>query len=104
MHLQLANTIELRHFNEKNLNLPTDYKYFTLILELNSDPELLWQNFRKSTRRYIRKSSRANFKITIESKDVEKFYELYSRGMRDLGTPVEGHTFFKTCYRSLGIM
>lgn len=97
-----ADYLELRHFNEKSVNLPTTYKYFTSILNLHQNLELLCQNFRKSTRRYVRKSSKMNFKITIVSKDVKKFYEVYSRGMRDLGTPAEGYTFFKNLLHEFG--
>jgi len=44
--------LEFRNYKEQEIDLITNNSYFTLILKLDSNPMLLWNNFRKSMRRY----------------------------------------------------
>ena len=77
----------------------TNKSYFTLVLDLNSDSNFLWNSLRKSMRRYIRKARDNNFEFTIKSNDLKNFYNLYSKNMRDLGTPAHSYNFFENILR-----
>jgi len=87
--------LELRNLKPNELGLATNDGYFALILELNQNPDVLWEKFRKSMRRYVRKAIKNNFQVTINSKKVKDFYNLYLQSMHNLGTPAHSYTFFR---------
>lgn len=87
--------LEFRNYKENEFKLNSNDSYYSLILKLNSNPELLWNNFRKSMRRYIGNAMKNNLVITTNPIYINEFYKLYSNNMKDLGTPVHSYTFFK---------
>lgn len=87
--------LEYRNMKEDDLELISNNEYFTLILKLNSDPMLIWNDFRKSMRRYIKHSIENNLVVSSSSNYLDDFYKIYSHNMRDLGTPVHSFAFFK---------
>jgi len=87
--------IEFRNLNYQNFESSVDKSYFTLILNVNRDISSLWGQLRKSMRRYVKKSMENNLEVILASNDVKNFYDVYSRHMRDLGSPVHSYDFFK---------
>lgn len=90
-----ANYVEFRQFEIKDLELVTNHTYVTSILKIDTNPEILWTQFRKNIRRYIKKSEAENLEIILNSKNIREFYDLYSQSMHSLGTPPHNHLFFK---------
>ena len=90
-----ADYLELRHLYKNEAELATNDVYFTLILELNQNPNILWEKLRKSMRRYVRKAVKNNLEVTIDSINLKGFYNVYTKNMRDLGTPVHSYRFFE---------
>lgn len=74
-----------------------------IITELTSEEDL-WKRFHKHTRNDIRKAEKSNLKIEKISskKSLKKFYKLYSKEMRNFGTPQHSFKFFKNCFEILG--
>ncbi len=85
--------LELREKRKLNFRLEINDKYFSFILKLSKDPNVLWNSFSQSTRRHIRKAEKIDFEIR-NNKDIDTFYNLYSRQMKNIGTPTLGYKFF----------
>ena len=90
-----ADYLELRHLYKTGSEFVTNDTYFTLILKLNKDPNVLWENFRKSMRRYIRKAVKNHLEVSLGPDNLKEFYNIYTINMRDLGTPVHRYSFFE---------
>ena len=90
-----ARRIELRNLDLQDLEGSVDRSYFTLVLDLARDEASLWAGLRKSMRRYVKKSMENKLEVIPSSGDARDFYTLYSRHMRDLGSPVHGYGFFR---------
>jgi hypothetical protein len=85
-----ASFIEFRNLNHQEFESSVDKSYFTLILKIR-DPTTLWDQLRKSMRRYVKKSMENNLEVVLSSRDVVQFYSIYSRHMRDVEkVPKEG--------------
>lgn len=90
-----VNYLELRQFDTKETELVSYDAYFTSILNLEKDPMIIWNKCRKSMRRYVKQAIENNLQIIKNSKNIEEFYNLYSRNMHALGTPPHSYTFFE---------
>ena len=91
-----ADYLELRYLNKNgnNPNPTTNSNYVTFILDLDINTEVVWRLFNNKVRNAIRKAIKSGVKIANES-HIDEFYGLYTRNMRDLGTPPHSFTFFK---------
>lgn len=75
-----------------------DKRYYTLILSLHPDPDIIWHKLNKKARNATRKAVQAGLKVEIQPAHVfvKQFYKVYAVNMRDLGTPVDGFRLFDT--------
>lgn len=90
---------EVRSLNQvPGAGLP-DRSYYSLVLSLHSDIAAQWSGLRKSMRRYVKKSQSATLTTNLDSHTIQGFFELYSRAMRDFGTPAHSDRFFKNICR-----
>jgi FemAB-related protein (PEP-CTERM system-associated) len=94
--------IEFRNLRPAGGNLPTKDLYMTFILELPDDAEVVWKTMRKRNRNILRKGIKSGLQLyrspepgRIEEEEFTKFYDLFARTQRALGTPVLPKTFFK---------
>ena len=94
-----ANYLELRQCNGNCCGLITKDRYFTLILDLKPDFDFLWMNFSKKVRNAIRKAVKSNLEVMIGREYIDEFYGIFSKNMRDLGTPVHNFSFFRNILR-----
>jgi FemAB-related protein (PEP-CTERM system-associated) len=70
-----------------------------LRLDLPSDPESLWAGFSCKVRNQVRKGQKNGLRISWGKRELlPSFYEVFSRNMRDLGTPVYGRSFFHAIF------
>lgn len=61
----------------------------TVVLTLPEDPETLWEDgLRSKVRSQVRRPMKEGFETRFGPDQVEAFYEVFVRNMRDLGTPV----------------
>ena len=87
--------LELRNREDFNYDLQSKKIYYSLILKLNPNFDILWKNFRRSMRRNVKKAMKNDMFVTLNSKDINGFYKIYAHNMRDLGTPVHNYSLFK---------
>jgi serine/alanine adding enzyme len=65
-------------------------------LPLPASAESLWDSFKPKVRNQIRKGDSANFSVAWGGAEfLDDFYDVFSRNMRDLGTPVFGKRLFR---------
>lgn len=84
-----ASHVELRHGAGISLDLPCRDEKVSMRLGLPSSDDELWQRFPSKLRAQIRRPTKAG--ATCEEGGIElldDFYSVFSRNMRDIGTPV----------------
>ena len=92
-----ASHIELRHQAPIQLEWPRKQHKVSMRLELPSDFETLWKRFPSKLRSQIRRAQKEEMRVVIGSREIlSDFYQVFSRNMRDLGTPVYGRWVFDT--------
>jgi FemAB-related protein (PEP-CTERM system-associated) len=71
-----------------------DHKIIVL-LDLPPDPDTLWNGFTSKLRTKVRKPEKLGMKLVFGNDQLDSFYRVFSRNMRDLGTPVYSRSFFQ---------
>jgi len=91
-----ADHAEFRHCRTWEEYLPTKRHKVTMILDLEQDEDAQWKKLDAKVRNQVRKAEKSG--LTAASGHLELldgFYEIFSRNMRDPGTPVYGKNFFR---------
>jgi FemAB-related protein (PEP-CTERM system-associated) len=92
---QKAEYIELRHLDDKELNLEVKKAKVSMILTLPKDSETLFKSFESKLRSQIRKPEKEGLYPVIGGIELlDYFYKVFSLNMRELGTPVYHKNFF----------
>lgn len=91
-----ADYLELRQLKSNGLDLPTKYHKVSMTVQLENDPDILWQNFTSKHRREIRRSIKNDLQFVTGHKYLDAFYDIISHGWRDLGTPIYRKSFFRS--------
>ncbi len=92
--------LELRHGNAHGLGLRPKQHKVAMLLPLASDTETAWKQFDAKVRNQVRKAQKVGLTIHIGGMEfLSAFYDIFSRNMRDLGTPVYGQIFFESILR-----
>ena len=89
--------LELRGFKE--FGLLADTRYYTFILKLERDHEVVWRRLSKKVRNSTRKAIKSGLRIEKDGSYLKDFYNVYSRNMHSLGTPTHSLRFFKKVLR-----
>ena len=77
-------------------DLPASTEKVNMVLSLPHDPDRLWNGFSSKLRAQIRRPQRERPTILFGGMEcLEDFYTVFSRNMRDLGTPVYSKKFFR---------
>lgn len=75
----------------------------TFLLDLSKGEETLWKNFDAKLRNQIRKSQKSGLTVKFGRDELlDQFYAVFSRNMRDLGTPVWGRDLFAEVLSTFG--
>ncbi|MDD2582269.1 MAG: FemAB family PEP-CTERM system-associated protein [Desulfuromonadaceae bacterium] len=91
-----ADHIELRHLKKYNDVIETKQHKVTMILELRENEEDQWKSLDAKVRNQVRKAEKNGLRAVSGSLDLlDGFYEVFSKNMRDLGTPVYDKSFFR---------
>ena len=91
-----ANHIELRHLKKNEGVVVTKQHKVTMILDLQKNEEDQWTSFNAKVRNQIRKAEKNELRtISGNVTLLDGFYDVFSRNMRDLGTPVYDKNFFR---------
>jgi FemAB-related protein (PEP-CTERM system-associated) len=90
-----ASHIELRHRDRVAMSLPYRDDKVAMLLTLPESEDELWRGFKPKLRSQIRRPGKEG--ATCKEGGVElldDFYTVFSRNMRDLGTPVQSKKLF----------
>ncbi|MFZ3137469.1 MAG: FemAB family XrtA/PEP-CTERM system-associated protein [Thermodesulfovibrionales bacterium] len=91
-----AEHIELRHMENKTIDLPVKTAKVSMRLSLPEKSEDLWKSLPSKLRNQIRRPEKEDMHTQIgRHEELDSFYEVFSVNMRDLGTPVYSKEFFK---------
>lgn len=108
--VDLARELRVRYLEirqERELSHPrlTDVRTEKVLMRrpLPATADELWADLDPKVRNQIRKGQKSDFTVTWGGADqLDGFYEVFSRNMRDLGTPVFGKRLFSSILRDLG--
>jgi serine/alanine adding enzyme len=90
-----AKYIEYRHQEPFLQNMVNKRHKITMLLDLPFSSSILWKNLNAKVRNQVRKAERNNLDVaTGRQNKINDFYQVFSRNMRDLGTPVYPISFF----------
>lgn len=91
-----AEYFELRNIYQRLEGLASKEHKVTMILGLEKDEDSQWKAFDAKVRNQVRKAEKSRLSSVIGHLDLlDGFYDVFSRNMRDLGTPVYCKDFFK---------
>lgn len=94
-----ATSVEARHSASHGFIQQGKQHKVGMMLTLAPTIEAQWKAFNAKLRNQIRKSELSGLSIRIGgATDVDAFYEVFSRNMRDLGTPVYHRHLFTTLF------
>jgi FemAB-related protein (PEP-CTERM system-associated) len=89
--------LELRSREALPVELPVSRRKITCLLDLTAgNADAVWQGLKSNVRRKVRHAQKEGFNVTFGLGQVDAFYEVFSRHMRDLGTPTLPRRFFRT--------
>jgi len=98
-----AELLELRSRYFAPVNLQLSHRKITVLLDLPATVDRLWQEVLPSSRRrQIRRAQREGIECRFGPDQLEPFYEVFRRNMRDLGTPVLPLALFDRMKRVFG--
>ncbi|HEX6693871.1 MAG TPA: FemAB family XrtA/PEP-CTERM system-associated protein [Longimicrobiales bacterium] len=72
----------------------------TVLLDLPDNPEELWKRLPSKLRSQVRRPQKAGMTTRFGADQLDAFYDVWSRNMLDLGTPVLGRSFFQEIVRT----
>jgi FemAB-related protein (PEP-CTERM system-associated) len=95
-----AELLELRNRVAFSSGLVTNARKITVVLPMPRTTELLWKQFPSKLRSQIRRAMKAELTTRFGLDQVDAFYSVFSRNMRDLGTPVMPRGWFEAIART----
>ena len=76
--------------------------YVTFDLELPESADQLQRIFPRDTRYMIRKAQKNGLQAVVDNREIDTFYEVYSRSFHNLGTPVFSKRLFQIILEEFG--
>jgi serine/alanine adding enzyme len=88
--------LELRSRIPLPVSLAVSHRRITVVRALPAgDPDGLWQDLPAKVRSQVRRSRREGMDVRFGPDQVAPFFDVFSRHMRDLGTPTQSRSFFE---------
>ena len=95
-----ADYVELHQLKRLDLEIPTTEDKVAMFRELGSDPEAIMRSLHKKVRYKIRKAEEHGLQFEVCGPEaLARFYDLFVRGMRSLGSPAFDKRFFEWIFR-----
>ncbi|NOT07114.1 MAG: FemAB family PEP-CTERM system-associated protein [Gemmatimonadales bacterium] len=95
-----AKLLELRSRVELPVDLAVSHRKITVVLDLPSDADALFKSFTSKLRSQVRRPMKDGVTMRFGADQVGPFFDVFSRHMRDLGTPTLPHRFFEAIARA----
>jgi FemAB-related protein (PEP-CTERM system-associated) len=88
--------LELRSRVALPLDLPVSHRKITVVLDLPAgDPKTLWEALPAKVRSQVRRPQKEGVTVSFGPDQLDAFYRVFARHMRDLGTPVQSRRLFE---------
>ncbi len=87
--------LELRSRIPLPLDLPVSHRKITVLLDMAGGSEALWKALPAKVRSQVRRPMKEGAEVRFGPDQVAPFYEVFSRHMRDLGTPAQPRALFE---------
>lgn len=88
--------LELRSRYELPVTLRVSHRKITCVLDLpNSDSGAVWRTFDTNVKRRVRRAQKAGITLAFGPDQLGPFFTVFSRHMRDLGTPAQPRLLFE---------
>lgn len=95
--------LELRSPAALPIDLPVSHRKITVVLDLPSGkPDELFQGFKAKLRSQVRRPEKDGVSVRWGPDQVGPFFAVFSRHMRDLGTPTQPRRFFDAIAEEFG--
>ncbi len=92
-------TLQLRQTERIEIECPVRTDKVLMRLKLEGDPEVLWKGLSAKVRNQIRKGPKSGLTVASGGREyLPEFYEVYSRNMRDLGSPSHHRRLFEAVF------
>jgi len=99
---QGAKLLELRSRTELPISLPVSHRKITVVLDLPPDGDSLSRLLGAKLRSQIKRPQKEGVTVRFGRDQVDPFFEVFSRHMRDLGTPTQSRTLFRAIAETFG--
>jgi len=100
---QRVKLLELRSRTAQPIPLEVSHRKITVVLDLPADgPSALWKRLDAKVRSQIRRPQKAGVTVLFGLDQAPAFFSVFSRHMRDLGTPVQSYALFDAIARRFG--
>jgi FemAB-related protein (PEP-CTERM system-associated) len=100
-----ASYVELRGIDRQMETLPFRQHKVGARLPLPASPDTLFAALDRKVRNQVRKATKEQLSVSRGGSDlIDRFYGVFARNMRDLGTPVFPKTLFTETLRQFGDM
>jgi serine/alanine adding enzyme len=90
-----AKLLEFRSRTPLPLDLAVSHRKITVVLDLPPDSEALFKSFSSKLRSQVRRPQKEGVTVRFGADQVAPFFQVFSRHMRDLGTPTLPRRFFQ---------
>ncbi|CAN5897654.1 FemAB family PEP-CTERM system-associated protein [soil metagenome] len=90
-----AGVLQIRNRTPLPVIAPSARPKVLVLLDLPPSPDTLWDGFPAKLRSQIRRAQREGLEFRKGPDQLNSFYSVFSRNMRDLGTPVYSRRFFE---------
>jgi len=87
--------LELRSSVPLDTPLHVSHRKITVVLDLPSSADELFNRFSAKLRSQIRRPQKEGVTVAFGRDQLESFFSVFARHMRDLGTPTQSLTFFQ---------
>jgi serine/alanine adding enzyme len=87
--------VELRSRIPLSIDLPVSHRKITVLLDLAASPDVTFKKFDAKLRSQVRRPQKEGVTVAFGPEHVEPFFQVFSRHMRDLGTPTLPVDFFR---------
>ncbi len=94
-----AGLLELRSRVPLPLELPVSHRKITVVLDLPENPDALMKALPAKLRSQVRRPQKEGVSVRFGADQVAPFFQVFSRHMRDLGTPTLPRRFFEAIAR-----
>jgi FemAB-related protein (PEP-CTERM system-associated) len=73
-----------------------------MLMDLPGSSDELWQGFKSKLRSQVRKAEKNGLTFLFTNEKTDQFYSVFSRNMRDLGSPVHSTKWFEEIIKNYG--